>query len=254
MKCLAYLASQTMSAAEKDKAAQQAATSTTQEAAIIGPSPVLVDLNRTQESSLGSMFSGSQMPERKRPIGFFIPLEVPTVAPIPPSGASDPDIKGAIQLLTQLVAAQAQRQNVDIPVATQEGIAKSRIKDFLRMNPPEFTGSKLTEDPQYFIDETHRICKVMWVPNTDAVELDAHRLKDIIVDWYEIWVDLRGQEAPPAVWTEFAEVFMDHFMPLELREAKIDEFLSLKQGNLSVKEYYLQFTQLSKYAPEVVNT
>lgn len=43
-------------------------------------------------------------------------------------------------------------------------------------------------------------------------------------------------------------------MPLELREANVDEFLSLKQSNLSVKEYCLLFTQLSKYALEVVST
>ncbi|XP_047250252.1 uncharacterized protein LOC124886360 [Capsicum annuum] len=43
-------------------------------------------------------------------------------------------------------------------------------------------------------------------------------------------------------------------MPLELREVKMDEFLSLKQGNLSVKECFLWFTQFSKYAPEVVST
>ena len=67
----------------------------------------------------------------------------------------------------------------------------------------------------------------------------AHRLKDIAVDWYEMWVELRGQEAPSAVWTEFTEAFMDNLRPLDLREAKIDKFLSLKQGNLTVKEYCL---------------
>ena len=48
-----------MSAIEKDKAAQQAATSATQEATTIGPYPILVDLNRTLESLLGSMLPGS---------------------------------------------------------------------------------------------------------------------------------------------------------------------------------------------------
>ncbi|KAM3343564.1 hypothetical protein P3S68_025653 [Capsicum galapagoense] len=93
----------------------------------------------------------------------------------------------------------------------------------------------------------------MRVSDTDAVELAAHRLKDIAVDWYEMWVALRGQEDLSAVWTEFTEFFMDNLMPLELREAKMDKFLSLKQGNLTVKEYCLQFTQLSKYALEVVS-
>jgi hypothetical protein len=32
------------------------------------------------------------------------------------------------------------------------------------------------------------------------------------------------------------------------------EFLALKQGNMSVNEYLDKFTQLSRYAPDQVNT
>ncbi|XP_049357353.1 uncharacterized protein LOC125822017 [Solanum verrucosum] len=37
-----------------------------------------------------------------------------------------------------------------------------------------------------------------------------------------------------------------------LREAKVEEFIHLRQGSMSVKEYALKFTQLSKYAPTMV--
>ncbi|XP_049356980.1 uncharacterized protein LOC125821605 [Solanum verrucosum] len=46
--------------------------------------------------------------------------------------------------------------------------------------------------------------------------------------------------------------FLDRFFPLELREQKLIEFMNLRQGNMSVKEYSLKFTQLSKYAPTLV--
>lgn len=160
---------------------------------------MLVDLNRTQKSLLGSP-SNSQRLGTEGPTGVSAPPVVPTVVPIPPPRASDPDLKGAIQLFTQLNVAQAQRQYVcvNVPVATQGGIAESRIKDFRRMSPPEFTGSKLAEDPQQFIDEAYRICKVMQVSDTDAVDMAAHRLKDVVVDWYDTWVASRGQKAPPS--------------------------------------------------------
>ena len=32
-----------------------------------------------------------------------------------------------------------------------------RLKDFTRINPPIFIGSKTLEDPQEFIDEVHKI-------------------------------------------------------------------------------------------------
>lgn len=37
-----------------------------------------------------------------------------------------------------------------------------------------------------------------------------------------------------------------------MREAKAAEFVNLKQNNMAVKEYALEFTRLSKYAPEMV--
>ena len=62
----------------------------------------------------------------------------------------------------------------------------------------------------------------------------------------------RVENAPPASWACFEEAFLGHFFPRELREAKVREFLTLKQESLSVHEYSLKFTQLSRYAPEMV--
>ncbi|WMV57917.1 hypothetical protein MTR67_051302 [Solanum verrucosum] len=41
-------------------------------------------------------------------------------------------------------------------------------------------------------------------------------------------------------------------LSLEMMEAKVLEFINIRQGNKSVKEYALKFTQLSKYAPSIV--
>ena len=37
-----------------------------------------------------------------------------------------------------------------------------------------------------------------------------------------------------------------------MREAKVEEFMNLQQGSMIVREYYLKFYQLSKYAPDLV--
>lgn len=50
-------------------------------------------------------------------------------------------------------------------------------------------------------------------------------------------------------WDEFVDLFMEMFFPLELREDKVQDFINLIQGNMSVKEYLLKFTQLASYAP-----
>lgn len=46
--------------------------------------------------------------------------------------------------------------------------------------------------------------------------------------------------------------FLDRFFILELRESKMFQFINLKKGNMRVKEYSLEFTQLARYASTMV--
>ena len=56
-----------------------------------------------------------------------------------------------------------------------------------------------------------------------------------------MWVLLIGQV-----------VFLNRFFPLEMREAKVLEFINFFQVNMSVNEYSLKLKQLSKYSQIVV--
>ncbi|XP_070002558.1 uncharacterized protein [Nicotiana sylvestris] len=120
------------------------------------------------------------------------------------------------------------------------------------MKPPVFTGSKKDEDPQNFIDEVQKIFRVMHVIDTEAAELAAYQLKDVANMWYETWEESRGEDADPATWKDFADAFLEHFLPIEVLEAKALEFQRLRQNDMSVNEYYLKFVSLAKYAPEMV--
>ena len=46
--------------------------------------------------------------------------------------------------------------------------------------------------------------------------------------------------------------FLRSFFAFELKERKMQEFISLRQGGMSVKEYSLKFTQLRHHAPTIV--
>ena len=46
--------------------------------------------------------------------------------------------------------------------------------------------------------------------------------------------------------------FLDRFFPFEPRERKMQEFINLRQGDMSMKEYILKFSRLSKHAPTIV--
>ena len=60
-------------------------------------------------------------------------------------------------------------------------------------------------------------------------------------------------ELGPIEWQEFKEAFLGKYFPHERREVKVEEFINLKPGNMSVKEYSLNFTMLSGYASSLVS-
>ncbi|PHT37252.1 hypothetical protein CQW23_24952 [Capsicum baccatum] len=151
---------------------------------------------------------------------------VPTIPPrapqtnvnCPPTAQRDilnAEFRQSIHMLTQLVANQAQRSE-DVGSATVTSKA-TRVGHFIKMNPPKFTGTKVEEDPQKFVDEMEKIFKVMHVDKIEEVELATYQLKDVVNQWYADWEDAKGESAEPTVWGEFVEAFLDRFFPLELR-------------------------------------
>ncbi len=62
----------------------------------------------------------------------------------------------------------------------------------MRMNPPEFYGSKVGEDPQMYLDEVRKITQIMHVTEEESVELAAYWMKDVAYDWVEMWRKSRG--------------------------------------------------------------
>jgi hypothetical protein len=70
----------------------------------------------------------------------------------------------------------------------------------------------------------------------------------------------RGQQehvvthaTPDAItWQKFTNSFRNHHIPAGLMKLKKKEFLSLKQGGMSVAEFRDRFIELSRYAPKEV--
>ncbi|XP_060210671.1 uncharacterized protein LOC132637629 [Lycium barbarum] len=75
-------------------------------------------------------------------------------------------MREAIQLLTQLVVAQAQRQGS----GHGDRAVSARVHDFINLDHPEFFGSKPKEDPQNFIDEMLRTLQ----EGMDISRIQAH--------------------------------------------------------------------------------
>jgi hypothetical protein len=70
-------------------------------------------------------------------------------------------------------------------------------------------------------------------------------------DWWDSYTAAHDV-ADTITWEEFATQFKNSHIPAGLMKIKRKEFLSLKQGSMSVSEYCDRFIQLSRYAPDEV--
>ena len=99
------------------------------------------------------------------------------------------------------------------------------------------------------MDEVFKVLEAMGVSSKENEELAAYNLNDVAHVWYEQWKEERLVREGPISWSSFKTSFLCRFFPLELREMKMQEFINIRQGSMSVKDYSLNFNQLSKHAP-----
>jgi hypothetical protein len=55
-------------------------------------------------------------------------------------------------------------------------------------------------------------------------------------------------------WNEFKAHFHNHYVPRGIMKLKKKEFADLKQDSMTVSQYLNSFIQLSRYAPDDINT
>jgi hypothetical protein len=78
-------------------------------------------------------------------------------------------------------------------------------------------------------------------------------LRGAAQSWWEFYLATHAN--PEAItWEEFRDNFRRYHVLEGLMIVRKEEFLTLKQGPLSISEYRDKFLQLSRYAPEDVNT
>ncbi|XP_049348960.1 uncharacterized protein LOC125813510 [Solanum verrucosum] len=110
----------------------------------------------------------------------------------------------------------------------------------------------MNEDPQEFLEEVYKRVEAIGVTYIEKAELAGYQLKDVAQVRYTQWKDNRPIRAGLITWEIFKKAFQDKFFPHEKREAKVEEFINLRQGDMSFQEYSLKFTKLFEYAPSLV--
>jgi hypothetical protein len=108
-------------------------------------------------------------------------------------------------------------------------------------------------DADDWLKSVEKKLQVVQCNNREKVLLASHQLSGPTADWWDGYVE--AHEEPESIkWPEFRATFHAHHVPQGVIKLKRKEFQDLKQGSMSVQEYITRFTQLSRYAPNEVDT
>ncbi|XP_049342920.1 uncharacterized protein LOC125807249 [Solanum verrucosum] len=94
---------------------------------------------------------------------------VPNALEVRPQGeVTNAEFRETIWMLSQVVTYQVGQRG-----KRQEVANTSRVRELLRMNPPSFTSSSVTEDLDNFIEELKRLFDVMHVADMERSSNDG---------------------------------------------------------------------------------
>ena len=98
------------------------------------------------------------------------------------------------------------------------------------------------------------IFEVMEVTEEQKLPLATFMLKGKAWNWWEAMRRMMNAqlEGVPITWQQFMGIFNDQYFSRIYHTQKEQEFITLKQGRMSVVEYKEQFIALSRFAPELV--
>ncbi|XP_042020444.1 uncharacterized protein LOC121768132 [Salvia splendens] len=132
---------------------------------------------------------------------------------------------------------------------------KEYIKTFRKEKPPKFDGLGEPQKAEAWIREIERIFEFMLCTDREPLACVTYQLTGPADHWWETrrrTVDPACREA--LTWDEFKEEIYNKYVPMSYRRAKTAEFHTLKQGNMTVSEYDRALCEMTRYAPELVDT
>ncbi|XP_028104481.1 uncharacterized protein LOC114303546 [Camellia sinensis] len=118
------------------------------------------------------------------------------------------------------------------------------------MKPPSFNGGIEPMKAEAWVLGIEKLFEVFPCTKVQKVQLAAFTLEDEARRW---WILTRTVHQG-LTWDRFLELFYDKYFPQSMRDKKVTEFETLRQGSKTVAEYDAQFAELARFAPHMVDT
>ena len=119
------------------------------------------------------------------------------------------------------------------------------ICQFNKLKHPKFQGGADLLKYEEWIRRLENLFKIMECPDRFKVALATYKFEGKAEYWWET-VKPRREEAPMA-WERLRELMDAKYYPKDAKTAKEQEFISLKQGNMSLIQYMAELNELSRF-------
>jgi hypothetical protein len=130
---------------------------------------------------------------------------------------------------------------------------QSRLVEFQRTCPTTFSQAKDPMDAEDWLKGVEKKLVIIQCTNHEKVLFAAYQLYGTAANWWETCCNAHVN-VDTITWNEFKARFRTHYVPHGTMKLKKKEFADLKQGGMTVNEYLNSFIQLSRYAPDNINT
>jgi hypothetical protein len=145
---------------------------------------------------------------------------------------------------------QQQQHQAPLPPPPPPVPPRDKHREFMSHKMPTFASSPDALDVDDWLKSIEKMPNIAQCSDREKVLYASGHLTGLAADWWDSYV-VAHDAADTITWAEFTNQFRNYHIPLGLMKIK-KEFLSLKQGNMSVSEYRDKFIQLSRYAPDEV--
>jgi hypothetical protein len=144
---------------------------------------------------------------------------------------------------------QAHQQQAPPPPSPHQ----SHLVEFLRTHPTTFSQAKDPMDIEDWLKGVEKKLMIAQCMDHEKVLFAAHQLFGMAANWWETYCNTHA-DVDSIMWNEFKARFRNHYLPRGTMKMKKKEFDDQKQGGMTVNEYLNSFIQLSRYAPDDINT
>jgi hypothetical protein len=146
---------------------------------------------------------------------------------------------------------RVQQQQAPLPPPPPPVPPQDKHQKFMGHKPPTFASSPDPLHADDWLKSVEKMLNIAQCSDREKVLYASGRLTGPAADWWDSYVAALDA-ADTITWAEFTTQFRNYHIPAGLMKIKKKEFLSLKQGNMSISEYHDKFIQLSRYDPDEV--